>query len=351
MKSNFKFFKNSSSLPVDKFFDNVLYDKKIGYYNLQHPFGKKGDFITSPKISYLFSEMIAIWMISFWEKIGKPKNFNIIELGPGDGSLIKILIKVFKKFPQFNKCKKIYLIERSDLMKKLQKKIINSKNVRWVNDISQIKNGPNIFFGNEFFDAITIKQFKKLGNHLYEKHFELKKYNIKETYKKATNQDSQTINSFKTFKNLKFIELPKKGLKILKKIVKKILNTSGCILLIDYGYLEPNNKNTLQSVFKHKKNELLKNLGKADVTAHVNFALLNEFFVKNGLKVKKIINQNEFLNKLGIQERAEIISKKMNFNEKVDLYFRLKRLTSSKSMGGLFKVILAESVNKNSIRK
>ena len=50
---------------------------------------KKGDFTTSPKISSLFSEMIAIWIISTWEKFGKPKNFNIVELGPGDGSLGK----------------------------------------------------------------------------------------------------------------------------------------------------------------------------------------------------------------------------------------------------------------------
>jgi SAM-dependent MidA family methyltransferase len=29
---------------------------------------------------------------------------------------------------------------------------------------------------------------------------------------------------------------------------------------------------------KHKKNNLLDNLGKADITSHVNFKLLNEFF-------------------------------------------------------------------------
>ena len=47
--------------------------------------------------------------------------------------------------------------------------------------------------------------------------------------------------------------------------------------MVDYGYLKPNNKNTIQSVIKNKK-KLLNNLGKADITAHVNFSLLNEFF-------------------------------------------------------------------------
>ena len=108
MKTNKIFFKNSKILPVDSFFKNVLYDKKFGYYNSKFPLGKKGDFITSPKISSLFSEIIAIWIISCWETFGKPKNFNIVELGPGDGVLTSVLLRSFKKFPEFNSIKKIF---------------------------------------------------------------------------------------------------------------------------------------------------------------------------------------------------------------------------------------------------
>ncbi len=109
MKTNKIFFKNSKVLPVDSFFKNVLYDKKFGYYNSKFPLGKKGDFITSPKISDLFSEIIAIWIISCWETFGKPKNFNIIELGPGDGVLTSVLLRSFKKFPEFNSIKRMFL--------------------------------------------------------------------------------------------------------------------------------------------------------------------------------------------------------------------------------------------------
>ena len=117
--------------------------------------------------------------------------------------------------------------------------------------------------------------------------------------------------------------------------------------MIDYGYLKPHNQNTLQSVMKHKRNILLHNLGKADITAHVNFGLLNEFFLKNGLKVNNVITQKEFLENMGIIERAEIIAKKMKFSEQSDLYLRIKRLLSPNSMGDLFKVILAYKFNKN----
>ena len=348
MKANKKFFKKSDMLPVDKFLFNVLYDKKIGYYSSKYPFGHKGDFITSPKISNLFSEMIGIWMVSTWENFGKPKNLNIIELGPGDGSLTKELIKIFKRFPEFNTSKNIFLYEVSKFLKNIQKKNIQDKKVKWINNFQKIKKGPTIFFGNEFFDAIPIKQFELKKNLFLEKYYRIDRKNkIKEVFKKAAKEDRKNILSYKTLRNLKFIEFPKIGLKELEKIVKKICKSSGCILMIDYGYLKPNNLNTLQSVMGHKKNFLLKNLGKADITSNVNFALLKEFFLKNRFKVKKIVSQKDFLKNMGIIERAEIISKKMKFTDQTNLYLRLKRLMSPRLMGEIFKVFLAYKINNN----
>ena len=347
MKINKIFFKNSKVLPIDKFFKNVLYDKKVGYYASRFPFGEKGDFITSPRISNLFSEIIAIWIVACWESFGKPKNFNIVELGPGDGSLSNTLLRSFKKFPEFNIIKKLYLYEESKFLKKIQKKRIKN-NVKWINNFNEIKKGPVIFFGNEFFDAIPIKQFKKIKNSLFEKNYILgKNYKVKQIFKKASVSDNKIIKSYQVLRKLKFIEFPKLGLKELKKITNKISKLNGCILLIDYGYFKPNNQNTLQSVMKHKKNNLFSNLGAADITAHVNFKLLQEFFSKNNLKTKDLISQKEFLENMGILERAKIVAKKMKFSEQSDLYLRIKRLISPVSMGSLFKVILAYKFDKN----
>ena len=348
MKSDIKFFKKSKLLPVDKFFKNVLYDNKSGYYASKLPFGEKGDFITSPKISYLFSEIIAIWIISTWELFGKPKNFNIIELGPGDGSLTNVLLRSFKKFPEFDSVKKIFLYEKSNYLKKIQKKNILDKNVNWINNFNLITKGPVIFFGNEFFDALPIKQFKRKKKSLLEKNFSFNKnHQIKEVFNKASKIDVKTIKSYKTLKKLNFIELPKFGFQELKKMIKKIYELKGCILLIDYGYLKSNNQDTLQSVMRHKKNNLFDNLGKADITAHVNFNLLNEFFLKKGLKVNKVISQKEFLENMGIIERAKMVAKKMKFSQQSDLYLRIKRLLSPRAMGSLFKVILTYKFNRN----
>ena len=146
---------------------------------------------------------------------------------------------------------------------------------------------------------------------------------------------------------MSFIEFPKQGLEELKKIARKIAKARGCILMIDYGYLKPKSQRTLQSVKKNKKNPLLENLGKADITSHVNFKLLNEFFLKNNLKIEKIVSQQRFLKNMGIIERAEIISKKMKFRDQSNMYLRLKRLLSPKLMGELFKVSLAYKSKSN----
>ena len=100
-------------ISLDKFIDKSLYDKNNGYYMNKNPFGKNGDFITSPNISILFSEIIAIWCISFWENLGRPKKINIIEMGGGNGEMMYQIISVFQRFNKFFKSSKCFIFEKS----------------------------------------------------------------------------------------------------------------------------------------------------------------------------------------------------------------------------------------------
>ncbi len=352
MKPNLKKFNITSKkpLPIDDFIEKILYEPEIGYYSSKDPFGKNGDFITSPTISNLFSEIISIWLVSAWEKIGKPKIFNFVELGPGDGSLTKVIISTLKKFPELNKAIKIYLYEKSVFLKKIQKKNIDNKHIKWIKNFNSIKKGPVIFFGNEFFDAIPIKQFSYINNKLFEKCYSVKdNIDIIEKFIISNKKDVNQIKTFGTLKKLKFIEFPKKGFLELNPIIKKISKLSGGILLIDYGYLNSNNSNTIQAVMNNKKisaEKMLKNLGKADITSLVNFNLLKEYFFKKNLKVKKVVTQKFFLERMGIIERAKILEKKKTNEEQKYMKETLSRLLEKKQMGSLFKVIFGYK-NKN----
>ena len=79
----------------------------------------------------------------------------------------------------------------------------------------------------------------------------------------------------------------------------------------------------------------------ADITSHLNFKLFHNELKKNNLNLEKITTQNEFLKKIGILERANILSKKMTFKEKANMFYRLKRLLDYREMGSLFKVLFA----------
>ena len=78
-------------------------------------------------------------------KLGKPKNFNLVELGPGDGSLAKVMTNTFKKFPRFNQATNIFMYEKSKFLKKF-KKNINNSSVKWITNFNNIKKGPVNFF-------------------------------------------------------------------------------------------------------------------------------------------------------------------------------------------------------------
>ena len=145
--------------------------------------------------------------------------------------------------------------------------------------------------------------------------------------------------------NGNIIEYPITALNFLKSIAKKINKLGGGLLTFDYGYVSKKNQNTLQSVKKHRYINPLIVPGHSDITSHINFRLFHKILKKNKLNVKKITTQNEFLKKVGILERANILSKKMTFKEKANMFYRLKRLLDYKEMGGQFKVIFAQEKN------
>ena len=338
--------KNDSKIPLDRFINKVLYDKNKGYYMNNNPIGAKGDFITAPNISVMFSEMIAIWLISFWEKIGHPKNINIVELGAGNGEMMYQIYNTVKKFKSFEKSSNFFIFEKSQYLKKLQKKKLKFENIKWINDLNFSK-FPTIFIANEFFDALPIKQFINKKNTWYEKYIINKKNSFEFFDKKIKKETIEKLLKQKILKNQKFIEFSLLANEILVSITKIIKKNNGGLLIIDYGYESKKMFNTLQSVRKHKKNNLLKNVYKADITHLINFNFLKKKIKDLKISSVNLTSQRDFLLKMGILERAEIVSKNMPFSKKSDVYFRIKKLIDENQMGKLFKVLFATNKKNN----
>ena len=312
----------------------------------RNPFGREGDFITAPNISRMFSEMLAIWILGFWENLENPKKINLVELGAGNGEMMKILLETFKKFPVFFDSCNILIHEKSLRLKKIQKDKLDKDKIIWITDLKEIKKFPTIFIANEFFDAMAIKQFTKKKDLWVEKYVNLKNKKKAFFVEKSFNMKKfEKKIGYNISKNQKFIEYSLVGVSYLKKITDIIKKNSGGLLIIDYGYMEKKMKNTLKSISNHKHSNVLENIGKSDITHNINFYLFKKIIDQLGGLKGLITTQGSFLVKLGIKNRAEIISQNQSFSKKADIYYRLKRLIDEKEMGNLFKVMFIKKKN------
>ena len=135
------------------------------------------------------------------------------------------------------------------------------------------------------------------------------------------------------------IEFPIEAIKYLKSISRIIKKQDGGMICFDYGYKKIKMSNSLQSVKKHNYSEILSNVGKSDITHHINFNLFSKIIKNLDLHLEGITEQRIFLQKMGIINRANILTKNVKFNIKADIYYRLKRLLDRNEMGQIFKVI------------
>ena len=285
----------ATDIPLDKFIEFALYDEDSGYYMKKNPFGKDGDFITAPNITRLFSEIIAIWVLTFWKSIGSPKKFSLLELGAGNGEMMKVIIATIKNFKEcFDSCN-FQIHEKSSFLIKQQKKNLKSEDITWVNDIKKVNSYPTIFLANEFFDALPIKQFFKKKEGWVERFVDLKEIYKAEFKEHVTNIKSieQDLN-FEISKNQTIIEYSPDTFKYLEDICNIIKKNDGGILMIDYGYLDSKMRETLQAINNHKYSNVLEDIGDSDITYNINFNLFEKFVDQFHALDSIVSNQKNF---------------------------------------------------------
>jgi cyclopropane-fatty-acyl-phospholipid synthase len=339
---------DKKDLPLDQFIEFALYDKVNGYYMKKNPFGKEGDFITAPNITRLFSEIIAIWVLTFWKSIGSPRKFNLLELGAGNGEMMKVIIETLKNFPEcFNNCN-FQIHEKSEFLKKQQQFNLKSEKMTWIDNIKINNLFPTIYLANEFFDALPIKQFFKRKEGWVERFVNFKDEKNAEFKEQLIDIKNIEQNlKFEISKDQEIIEYSPSSFEYLKDISNLIKNNDGGLLIIDYGYLNLKMKETLLAIKNHKHSNILEDIGESDITYNINFNLFKKFVGQFDDLNFIITNQKKFLTSMGIIQRAEIISENIPFSKKSDLFYRIRRLIDEKQMGELFKVMLIKKHKNN----
>ncbi len=310
-----------------EYMDMVLYHPQYGYYSSDVKIGFRGsDFFTSASLGADFGELLAKQFYQMWEILDQPISFSLVEMGAGQGILASHILNYIKQeYPDFFAAVKYIIVEKSSTLKQEQQQLLQDFSVKWCNlEEIEPKSLTGCCFSNELLDAFPVHQFTLDAGELREIYVTIAENNSQPIFIEVIGEPSTPqlaeyfdlvgINlSQNTYENGYRSEINLAALDWLS-IVADCLER-GYVLTIDYGYhadryYHPQRRQgTLQCYYQHRHHDNpYINIGRQDITAHVDFTALSVWGESCGLKKVGWTQQGLFLMALGIGERLAAIS-------------------------------------------
>ncbi|KAI8368355.1 S-adenosyl-L-methionine-dependent methyltransferase [Choanephora cucurbitarum] len=368
--------KVTGPLTVSHFMRQVLVNPLSGYYMLGDVFGQKGDFVTSPEISQVFGELCGLYYMTEWMRLGQPEKTQIIEFGPGRGTLMSDMLRTWSQFPQFYKTlTDVHLVEASPGLRKMQRAaLVQGSNesdvirvegnkeeaaietiqrpdgikVSWHDAIEVVPDQWSFVMAHEFFDALPIHGFEKVDSEWRELMVDIddseeSEFNFRLVKSSSSTPISQLLLNdakFDAMKDGDRVEISPDSYGVMAKIANYLDRNGGSGLAIDYGqdYIQGD---TLRAIKSHKIINPMSDPGTADLSADVDFSFLKTAVSPTSdISTYGPITQGEFLVSLGIQTRVEQLFK----NQKTaagrkTLLDGAERLVDPEAMGRIYKVL------------
>jgi NADH dehydrogenase [ubiquinone] 1 alpha subcomplex assembly factor 7 len=285
------------------------------YYATRDPLGARGDFITAPEISQMFGEMIGAALADCWRRAGAPADAVYVELGPGRGTLASDALRMLR-FAGFSGG--IHFVETSPRLREAQKAWV--PNAHWHEAIEELPTKPLLLVANEFLDALPVRQH--IGG--FERRVVV------------------AVGGLAFDREGEIVETSPPREEVVGTIASRLVDHGGVALLIDYGHERSAPGDTLQAVRGHRFAPVLDSPGEQDLTAHVDFEAVSAVARGAGVAVTQVVNQGEWLRRLGIEARAEALAHS-NPERGDEIRSGLHRLTARDQMGELFKVMAVHS--------
>ncbi|XP_020597293.1 protein arginine methyltransferase NDUFAF7, mitochondrial isoform X2 [Phalaenopsis equestris] len=337
LKSIIKF--RGGPISIAEYMEEVLTNPNCGFYINKDVFGAGGDFVTSPEVSQMFGEMVGVWTVCLWEQLGRPAKVNLVELGPGRGTLMADLLRGSSKFVDFSKSLDIHLVECSPTLQKLQyntlkcideaisgdntaKRItttLTGAPILWHADLEEVPSGlPTIIIAHEFYDALPIHQFQRTSSGWTEKVVDLSDDSCSFRFVLSPQPTPASLLFLRKrcqwadkeeIAKLEQIEVCPKAIEVTQQIAKRISADGGGALIIDYGKNEIIS-DSLQAIRKHKFVNILDDPGSADLSAYVDFTAIRRSAEEASAEIISVygpITQSQLLGSLGINFRVEAL--------------------------------------------
>ncbi|GCC22717.1 hypothetical protein chiPu_0001105 [Chiloscyllium punctatum] len=322
--------KSTGPISVAEYMREVLTNPVTGYYQHRDVLGPQGDFITSPEISQIFGELLGVWCISEWMAAGKPKTLQLVELGPGRGTLASDALRVFSQLNSMLKDSEIsvHLVEVSPKLGEVQAQLLTEGEqhlrhdpngaiyktgttktglpISWYKDLQDVPRGFSFYIAHEFFDVLPIHKFQKTKHGWREILIDIEPNSPEKLrFVLAPHATLASKTLIQNDDERDHIEIcPEAGI-IVQNLASRITEDGGAALIADYGH-NGTKTDTFRGFRGHQQHDVLTAPGTADLTADVDFSYLRQM-TKGKVTSLGPIPQHEFLKNMGIDVRLQVL--------------------------------------------
>ena len=332
-------------LGIAAFMAIALHDPEGGYCVRHDPLGAAGDFTTAPEISQIFGELIGLWCAELWRSIGRPDRVNLVELGPGSGTLISDFLRAAATLPEFRRALDLYLVEASPLLRARQQRRLAGLGAKFVASIDALPKGPMLLVANEFLDALPIRQLVRGRLDWAERVVTLDRAGrlVLADGPEAAALSLLVPPMLRRLPSGTLVEICPAAVALAASVGERLAHDSGAALFVDYGYFPSVPGPTLAALRRHRAVGLLDDPGSADLSAHVDFAAFAAAACAAGAIVHGPVTQGRFLAALGAEARLASLLTRAAAAQRAALHSGLERLIDPAQMGSLFKALALTS--------
>lgn len=321
------------------FMAEALGHPRLGYYRRALPVGASGDFTTAPEISQMFGELIGAWLAERWLAMGSLSPVNLVELGPGRGTLMADALRATRGVPGFHAAFRLQLVETNQPLRAEQQRTLGAFAPAWHERFDDVPGGPALIVANEFFDALPVHQAVKTPGGWCERRVGIDgdKLVFTPAAEPLAGLDARLPASAREAADGAIFEWRDDG--AARALGARLAQQGGAALVIDYGHVATAIGDTLQALGGHAFADPLATPGALDLTAHVDFAALMRAVVSVGAATFGPISQSELLQRLGIAARAAKLKEIAAPDIAAQIDAAVARLTGTgrTEMGTLFK--------------
>jgi NADH dehydrogenase [ubiquinone] 1 alpha subcomplex assembly factor 7 len=327
-------------VPVDRFIERALLDPEHGYYRRREALGAAGDFVTAPEISQMFGEIVGLWLAQAWLDLDRPAPVQLVELGPGRGTLLADVMRVGRGAPGFVGAVTLRLVEASPVLRARQREHLAAYEPSWVDALDDVPTGPMLLIANEFLDALPVRQLVRTDGGWVERRVGLEGGRLGFVVDAERAVEPPLFDA--PLGTITEVSPARDAL--VDTIARRLTAHPGVGILIDYGAVaEGPTGDTLQAVRGHQRADPLAAPGAVDLSSQVDFGALGRAARAAGARVFGPVPQGTFLRAFGIEARAARLLARAAAGQQRPIRQALFRLTDPSQMGEVFKVMVISS--------